>query len=432
MKQLQAGSILFSLLLAALAAVGGLTLWRMLYPAAGLQAAAAVVTESARAGSSDSGSALLELPAGETRAVKASGSDNALGAGSSPAVNVAAGLEAPAGESWRALLSGKKSSVFQAVFEKTLPVRDFAIQLWGRFRWDVFRQGYSGVLAGSDGWLFSTEEFQADLGYLQGDLPTILADTGAALREQGIQLLVVPVPPKALVQQQQLKPYRPDPLQESRHAAFLALLQQLDIPAVDLLAVYNAAAAGTVSQDHLQVAVGETAQPEYFMRSDTHWSPFGAALAARAIAERVASLSCAAAITHSSFSEAASAPVTVPGDLLSFLPEGGGWFRALPPAAELSPLRLKAPESSSAASLFGAQAIPVALVGTSYSASPLWGFENSLKLALSADVLSLAREGQGPFRPMQDALESGHLAANSVRLVVWEIPERYIPFTALR
>ncbi|MBU0936462.1 MAG: hypothetical protein KKI09_12930 [Spirochaetes bacterium] len=411
MRKLRAGSIFFSLVLASLAAVGGLTLWRMLPPAAeAARGPSASASESARAGRPDSGSALLGLPGAELRSAGA------------------------ADDSWRSILNGTSSSAFQAAFEKTIPIRDFAIQLWGRLRWDLFRQGYSGVLAGKDGWLFSTEEFQADLGYLQGDLATLLAGTSAALREQGIQLLVVPVPPKALVHQQQLKPYRPDPLQESRHRTFLALLQELDIAAVDLLAVYKADSSpeGAASTHSGQASTDKTAPPEYFMRSDTHWSPYGAALAARAIAERIDSLPCAAALSHSSFSEDQSVPLSVSGDLLSFLPKGGGWFRPLPPAAEISSLRLKTQEVNSASSLFGTQVIPVALVGTSYSASPLWGFENSLKLALAADVLSLAQEGQGPFRPMQDALASDYLAANSVRLVIWEIPERYIPFAALR
>jgi alginate O-acetyltransferase complex protein AlgJ len=74
----------------------------------------------------------------------------------------------------------------------------------------------------------------------------------------------------------------------------------------------------------------------------------------------------------------------------------------------------------------------VAIVGTSYSAEPAFHFEGFLKQALSADVINLALEGKGPFKPMDEALQGTILEDTGVRVVVWEIPERYVPSRSLR
>ncbi len=42
------------------------------------------------------------------------------------------------------------------------------------------------------------------------------------------------------------------------------------------------------------------------------------------------------------------------------------------------------------------------------------------------DVVNLAREGDGPFAPMAEFLSSGELKRLSPKLVIWEIPERYL------
>ena len=69
----------------------------------------------------------------------------------------------------------------------------------------------------------------------------------------------------------------------------------------------------------------------------------------------------------------------------------------------------------------------MALVGTSYSAGEAWDFAGALREALGADVLQAAQEGEGPFEPMSDYLEDDAFLQTPPRLVVWEIPERYLP-----
>ena len=68
----------------------------------------------------------------------------------------------------------------------------------------------------------------------------------------------------------------------------------------------------------------------------------------------------------------------------------------------------------------------MALIGTSYSAIEKWNFEGALKSALQADVLNLADEGQGPLEPMAKFLKDTDFSRTNIKLVVWEIPERFI------
>jgi alginate O-acetyltransferase complex protein AlgJ len=87
--------------------------------------------------------------------------------------------------------------------------------------------------------------------------------------------------------------------------------------------------------------------------------------------------------------------------------------------------RLTAAVEPTAAGLFDQPTIPVVLVGTSYSAGELWNLEGALKTAVGADVLNVAKQGQGPLAPMQDLLDGPVIEQVRADVVVWEIPERY-------
>ncbi|MEN8821030.1 MAG: hypothetical protein ABF271_07985, partial [Abyssibacter sp.] len=63
---------------------------------------------------------------------------------------------------------------------------------------------------------------------------------------------------------------------------------------------------------------------------------------------------------------------------------------------------------------------------TSYSADPLWHFTGALQQALGRDVVNFAEAGQGPFKPMARLLAGDDLQAAHPRLVIWEVPERYL------
>jgi alginate O-acetyltransferase complex protein AlgJ len=80
--------------------------------------------------------------------------------------------------------------------------------------------------------------------------------------------------------------------------------------------------------------------------------------------------------------------------------------------------------------LFERIAIPVVLVGTSYSAGALWNLDGALKAAASADVLNVSEQGQGALSPMRKLLQGPVLQDVQADVVVWEIPERYFTLPA--
>jgi alginate O-acetyltransferase complex protein AlgJ len=164
-----------------------------------------------------------------------------------------------------------------------------------------------------------------------------------------------------------------------------------------------------------------------FLRTDTHWTPYGARVAAGAAAPAVAAELQRAGSPRAAFLSEPEKPREHRGDLLRFIRLGPRLRRLGPPADSIVPVAARA-AGGGEPGLFGELVIPVVLVGTSYSAGPLWGFEDALKMALQADVLNVAEEGRGPFLPMRDLLEGTVLEDVGADLVIWEIPERYFNF----
>ena len=69
----------------------------------------------------------------------------------------------------------------------------------------------------------------------------------------------------------------------------------------------------------------------------------------------------------------------------------------------------------------------IALIGTSYSANPLWSFEAQLKAALGRDVLNFSEAGPWPDGADGDFPREAQNAARSrAKAVIWEIPLRYL------
>jgi alginate O-acetyltransferase complex protein AlgJ len=137
------------------------------------------------------------------------------------------------------------------------------------------------VIAGEDGWLFLASELRhlaRGTDWIHPATPPepAHADPLPALRllkrqldELGIPLIVVPVPAKAAIQTDAL-PGGPLPPPQ-RPAPFVARLQEEGFHTVDLRSLF--AEAKHVTQ--------------VYCKTDTHWSPRGAELAAEHVARRV-------------------------------------------------------------------------------------------------------------------------------------------------
>jgi alginate O-acetyltransferase complex protein AlgJ len=307
------------------------------------------------------------------------------------------------------VLSGAWAKGYQAAFEEALVLREVAVPVWGALRYALFREGQPGVLIGSGGWLFTREEFAyyPDEAQALRENLAFIAEVKAELDARGVQLVIALVPAKARIYQEQLGRYLwPDYAAGRYHAVRETLVEQ-----------------GFLVPDLHALLEATKAKGEVFLRTDTHWTP----LATQAVAAEVAREAARLGVDGLFEGRYALREVGVEryeGDLLNFIPLGP--WQALGPAPDkLARYELERPPRE--VGLFDDITIPVTLVGTSYSAHEAWQFANALKAALGADVLNMAEEGLGPFVPMKRYLESERFSRFPPALVVWEIPERYLP-----
>jgi len=273
----------------------------------------------------------------------------------------------------------------EKAYNEALPLYAYARNGWGQLEYALFKQGRSGIVVGNAGWLYTAEEFTCPRGWQQ-QLTQNLAYI-KQVREQmkggGVDLRILIIPAKARV-----------------HGSYA-----LPSCRADLYQTARDVAGDTANLQHLMhnsVALG-------YMHSDTHWSPTGARLAARALAQNMPTL------THQAFSAEPLGSVQHVGDLTRYLP-------GVALEAELVDQR----RVEGSASLLDDAAPEVALVGTSYSANNLWGFADALRMEVQADVLNVADPGEGPFKIMQRYLASTAWQQTPPKVLIWEIPERYL------
>lgn len=301
-------------------------------------------------------------------------------------------------------LRGALTAKLDSVYRQSLPHRDPAIGMIGALRYLAVGEGRKGVVAGSDGWLYTDEELRPAPQDLALPLDRI-AFVRDRLAEAGATLVILPVPGKLDVHVAHSDPETAANI-VGLYDAFLKGLQARDVPVFDARAALRSEA-----QEGLA-----------YFRTDTHWTPAGA----RAVAQGLAG----SGLVEQGTTVFAVTGVTVDqftGDLVSYVTNDG-----LAPLLGLSP-EVATPYTAAETIASGevdifddAAAGATLLIGTSYSANPAWSFAEALKLALGRDVLNLAVEGQGPARPMLDYLGSADFRAAPPELVIWEFPVRYL------
>lgn len=285
-----------------------------------------------------------------------------------------------------------------------VPWRDASVNLWGGLNYHLFGEARDGALIGHDGWLFTTEEYQTAPGDAR-ELRTKLAyiqQVRDELKTDGAQLVVALIPAKARVYADKTAvpvPAQTDALYQSTRFN----LEKAGIRTPDLLSAFEKARSRT----------------DVFLKTDTHWTPAGAALAATTIADAVKDLGVELpAATYA----AQTQPITSrAGDLTRYVPGA--------PLTDQVQAVTYTRTDEGGGGLFGDEGIAVTLVGTSYSAETkdnVWHFDGALANALGTEVLNMAREGKGPIVPMREYLVSQERKDNPAQVVVWEIPERFL------
>lgn len=312
------------------------------------------------------------------------------------------------------VLEGRTAFSFEKKFEDAFPLKDTAVGTFGAFSYGVLNTGRDGVVVGKDGWFFTKEEFEAlaDADKAQASKIAFAKDIQRYLAAHHIGLVVAVIPSKTRVYEEYLQDGMALP--ESRRYTYEAFRKALSDD-------------GIVAPD-LEVVLREgKSSGAMFMHTDTHWSAAGAQRVAQALAAEVKAACPSLKLAEQTFKTERGKEKTYDGDLLRYVKTGV--FRSLVgPKPEV--IHEHATQSEGAADdLFGDNAVEVSLVGTSYSAQKDWHFDGFLKEALRADVLNLADEGKGPIEPMVNFLTKTDFKQAAPKLVIWEIPERFIQKT---
>ena len=216
----------------------------------------------------------------------------------------------------------------------------------------------ASVFAGPDGWLFLASELRfLAHGQFWGEaarssrakagdpLPAIL-DFQRQLKERGIELLLVPVPPKAAVYPEKFSAAARVTTASAPYLhAFYDELRASGVEVIDLMPIF------TANREQTRGAM--------FCATDSHWSGVGCAVAAAAIAQRVrAKLPSLPARTDyvTDWKE-----IAITGDLSGLLGS-----RASKPGAEKIAVRAVAEKGKGSAAQPDAES-PVLLMGDSHT-----------------------------------------------------------------
>jgi alginate O-acetyltransferase complex protein AlgJ len=318
------------------------------------------------------------------------------------------------------IVKGKATHAFEEKFGKVAPAYEQSRAAWGVADYVLFREGRDGVVVGDEadgGWLFSSEEFSwnaASQKNIKANLDYV-RQVNETLKDKNIPLLVAVIPAKARVFENRLGEFH---LPRGRKDLYETIMEYL--PAQGIIA--------------LDLRAALQSSPGSFLRTDTHWSPEGARLAAVQIADAVRVMAPARGVstgtTRYTNTLSLPAPKSHSGDLLRYIPLGK--FADLGPKPDNLPTyktEKAAGGDMPGGDLFGDADISYVLVGTSFSANESWNFEGFLKEAIGEDVLNMADEGQGPFATMQAYLESKSFEEKPPRFILWEMPERYFPIS---
>jgi alginate O-acetyltransferase complex protein AlgJ len=316
------------------------------------------------------------------------------------------------------LLNGKWAKAVETHYDDEFPIKRLGTNLWAALDFKVFNEGRPGVILGRDQWLYTDEEFDpvANSEQIEAENFALIRGVRDQLKQHGVQLVMAIVPAKARLYPEHIGEQTPAALHADLYQQFHAQAQQAGIVAPDLLAPLQQAKQ----------------QGQVFLRTDTHWTPMGAEVVAQNLGKAITTQMPLSGQPQ----QYQTAPVKTEaykGDLTTFLPLDPLFSNLLPKPDELQQRSTTAVENAAGEStngddaLFANNDIPVALVGTSYSANPHWNFLGALQQSLHSDVVNYAEDGHGPILPMLKYLQTDAFKNSPPQVLIWEFPERYLP-----
>jgi alginate O-acetyltransferase complex protein AlgJ len=312
------------------------------------------------------------------------------------------------------VLDGKWTKAAETHYDDEFPIKRLGTNLWAALDYKLFNEGRPGVVLGKDQWLYTDEEFDAVVNAEQNEADNLALIQGVrdTLEAKGSKLVLAIVPAKTRLYPEHVGDNKPASLHVDLYQQFHAEVAKAGIVAPDLLAPLQAAKQ----------------KGQVFLRTDTHWTPLGAEVAAQQLGLTIAEKAPLEGEPAQFVTQAKdSAPYK--GDLTNFLPLDPLFTNLLPKPDTLQQMSTDLVQSAPTGddALFADSEVPVGLVGTSYSANPNWNFVGALKQALRSDVVNYAEDGKGPILPMLKYLQTDAFKNSAPQVVIWEFPERYLP-----
>lgn len=307
-----------------------------------------------------------------------------------------------------ALLNGQTAKELEAHLDATLPGRAGLVAAANTFRYVTTRGASDEVRLGRDGWIFLASELapHPDAARHLRARAELIAPLSRALAARGVTLLVAVSPNKTRVEASHLQggALPAWTAAEPGYRDFLNLLR----------------ARGVHTADLLTPMLETQAREDQYYRTDTHWNQAGARTAAHAVAARVSAL--AGDLPPAPFHTTAAPAAPRVGDLLRLMglhvvPD------ALRPHADTEATETTVGDSAGGG-LLGA-APQVVLAGSSYGLRG--NFEGALQTALGSAVTNVSREGADFSGSLRTYLRDPAFTDAPPRVLVWEIPERFLP-----
>ncbi len=210
----------------------------------------------------------------------------------------------------------------------------------------------------------------------------VIQEYAAALKALGVDLCLVPVPPKAVIYPDKLDAVLA-PADAPSLKPFLDKITAFGIQVIDLEKLFR---------EHRAAYPDE----QLYCATDSHWSPRGAELAAAAVAEKLSAHPALSAAAKTSFTVGEPEELQFHGDLLTDAEKA-----SLPP--EQLPLRQVSPATAGAS--------PVLVIGDSHCQvfrtggamlAKDAGFVDHLAAALSLPIEEVSSQASGADQPRAD------------------------------
>nr|BFE94445.1 hypothetical protein GCM10020185_49810 [Pseudomonas brassicacearum subsp. brassicacearum] len=204
------------------------------------------------------------------------------------------------------VLNGRWAKAVETHYDDEFPIKRLGTNIWAALDYKLFNEGRKGVVLGRDQWLYSDEEFNPIVNEelnLQGNY-ALVEGVRQKLKEQGVTLVMAIVPAKARLYPEHLGDVKPSSIHANLYQDFHARVAADKILAPDLLGPLQQAKQG-----------GQ----QVFLRTDTHWTPEGAQVAAENLAKAIAERAPLNGEPQRFVTEPAE-KITHKGDLRQFLP----------------------------------------------------------------------------------------------------------------